>query len=159
VNIGIDDKFEDRRRNPGPNTWREGQRIGWEGRREEEKSHAPCRRSLNELWVKSETKTPGRSRPIHCPPTRGLPTILFGSLGDSAGEALAKHEDASTSSKGKSTVVSYEEAARTCKERVAQTSHECRCVNQKYSDFDDWSDMGRRERDCLEPYPTIHTNT
>ncbi|KAH8599322.1 hypothetical protein B0O99DRAFT_504411 [Bisporella sp. PMI_857] len=74
--------------------------------------------SINEFWSKFDSKTPGRASTI-------LPKNNYAKRVGASKKLVIPGENA---------VASYEEAAKTCKDKVARIVKECRRVNQKYRD-------------------------
>jgi hypothetical protein len=120
------------------------------------KSLSP-QQAIDEFWKKFDSKAPGKgtSQP-------GILEHLI--MGTNyvyvASTILPKNVYARKASEyaprgvvaGKSSSISYDEAAAICKAKVAKIVQECRRVNQKYSDphFDIEFDLKWGKRDCLE---------
>lgn len=92
--------------------------------------------AIDEFWTKFNSKTPGIATTV-------LPKNLYAKkAGEQQPKGTIKPENA---------VKSYEEAAQSCKDKVAKIVKECRRVNQKYRDphFDIEFDLKWGKKDCL----------
>ncbi|KAH8687438.1 hypothetical protein BGZ60DRAFT_363165 [Tricladium varicosporioides] len=98
--------------------------------------HQAPQDAIDEFWAKFNSKTPGRATSI-LPPNK-----FTKKAGETAPKGVVK---------GQNAVSSYEEAAKTCKEKVEKIVKECRRVNQKYVDnhFNIEFDLKWGKRDTL----------